>query len=820
MDPAQGSLPADALTLPERSGGVAWWPTRLEARVALALGLLVAGALGAIFLATTRAVGSQSRARAAAELDAASQSFHALVAERVTSALGAAQLVTELPVFRAHLTDARLAGDAATVAAMADGYRAQVGAEFAVVARQDGAWAAHPGWTDAPAESDAVLRRGITRALAGEPGGQIVHHGGALYLVVAMPARFADEILGGLVFGYRLNDGVARQLARGARCEAVLIAGGAVVASSLDPTVAAGAGVLEAGASAVPTVLPDLLTLGTRQYVAGVFAVAGPEQGGDAGRLLLLSDWQPTQDFVDRLRDRFALAGIAVLLVSLVGGSMYSHRLSQPLRDIAAAASEVAAGNLQLTLPERGSEEAVVVARAFNDMSTSLRTARDRLMHDATHDVLTHLPNRVLFMERLDRSLVRRVRHPEYCFAVLFLDLDRFKHVNDSLGHRTGDQLLVRFAERLSAAVRRDDAVMRVPGAPDADESTLARFGGDEFVVLLDDIRSPIDAVRVAERIQRLSAQPLAIGGHEVFATSSIGVAVSAATHQSADDLVRDADLAMYRAKQAGGNGYAVFDGAMHALAVRRLRLETELRRAVERGEFRVRYQPIVSLKDRRTVGFEALVRWQHPKRGLLAPGEFLAVADEVGIIAGIDDFVLRQACRQGVALMAAHPDGPAPTMSVNLSAKSFAQASLVEQVAAALRLTGFPPSSLRLEITESTAIDDVERARHVLTELRELGVRVSIDDFGTGYCALSYLQAFPLDALKIDRSFVIGLGQGGGQREIVQLVIALASTLGLDVIAEGTETEAQVEYLTSLGCGYGQGYFFAPPLDPSDIRL
>ncbi|MGE0814670.1 MAG: putative bifunctional diguanylate cyclase/phosphodiesterase [Vicinamibacterales bacterium] len=817
MDPAQGSVPAHALTLPGR-GGLAWWPSRLEARVALALGLLVAVALGAIFLATTRAVASQSRERATAELAAASRSFHDLVAERVTGALGTAQLVTELPVFRAHLTDVRLAADTATVSAMADGYRAQVGAEFAVVARRGGEWAAQPGWTGAPPAAEAPLQRGIARALAGEPGGQIVHHDGALYVIVAVPARFADEVLGALAFGYRVSDEVVRQLARGARCEAVIIAGGAVVASSLARAAASAEALVEAASAGSPTVLPDLWTLGARRFVTGVFAVARPDQGGDAGRLILLSDWQPTQEFIDRLRDRFALAGIAILFLSLVGGSMYSHRLSQPLRDIAAAASEVAAGNLQLTLPERGSEEAVVVARAFNDMSTSLRTARDRLTHDATHDVLTHLPNRVLLMERLDRSLVRRVRHPDYCFAVLFLDLDRFKHVNDSLGHRTGDLLLVRFAERLAAAVRRDDAVMRVPGAPDVDESTLARFGGDEFVVLLDDIRSPVDAVRVAERIQRLSAQPLAIGGQEVFATSSIGVAVSAATHQSADELVRDADLAMYRAKQAGGNGYAVFDGAMHALAVRRLRLETELRRAAERGEFRVHYQPIVSLKDRRTIGFEALVRWQHPERGLLAPGEFLAVADEVGIIAGIDDFVLRQACRQGVALMAAGPGGPVPTMSVNLSAKSFAQASIVEQVAAAARLTGFPATSLRIEITESTAIDDVGRARHVLTELRKLGVRVSIDDFGTGYCALSYLQAFPLDALKIDRSFVAGLGQGGGQREIVQLVIALAATLGLDVIAEGTETEAQVDELTSLGCGYGQGYFFAPPLDPSDL--
>jgi EAL domain-containing protein (putative c-di-GMP-specific phosphodiesterase class I) len=299
-----------------------------------------------------------------------------------------------------------------------------------------------------------------------------------------------------------------------------------------------------------------------------------------------------------------------------------------------------------------------------------------------------------------------------------------------------------------------------------------------------------------------------------VFTTPSIGVAVADASHRDAGDLVRDADLAMYRAKHAGGDGYAVFDGAMHAHAIARLRLETELRNAIERHEFRVYYQPIVALADRRIAGFEALVRWAHPERGVLAPAEFLGAAEETGLLTQIDAVVLREACRQVREWQQASADGAALTVSVNLSGRSFAQPSLVPHVAEVLTATGLSASALRLEVTESVAVTDAARACEVLAELRALGVRVSIDDFGTGYSSLSYLQSLPVDVLKIDRSFVSAIGTGG-RGDIVQLIVGLAAALGLEVVAEGTETDAQIEVLSGLGCTYGQGYLFGRPVPP-----
>ena len=788
------------------------WRSRLETRVALALGVLMLGGLAAVFLTTTQIVSMQSHDRAAVDLHIARGTFHNLIDERVKSAVSAAELVTELPVFRAHLTDAQLLDDRDTLGAMADGYRVKMQAQFAIVARPGGAWAANPGWDAPRAPAGSPLERAVSAALAGQSTGTIVAHDQALYLTVSVPARFADEVLGSLTFGYRLTDQLAEQLARLAECEAMFISAGRVVASSLGDGATADAGTLVSAALApASSVLPEPEQIGDRKWMVGTFALAGPEIGGDAGRLVLLSDWQPTQAFIDRLRQRFALTGLSVLALSLIGGAIFSRRVSRPLRDIANAASEIAAGNLQLQLPERGTIESVTVARAFNGMSVSLRAAHDQLVHDATHDPLTRLPNRALLMERLERAMIRRHRHPRYCFAVLFIDLDRFKHVNDSLGHGAGDRLLVLFAERLAAAVRREDSIARTTPRDENEANTLARFGGDEFVVLLDDISDPVDAVRVAQRVQQLSSQPLHVGDEDLFTTPSIGVAVCTAAHQSAEELVRDADMAMYRAKNAGGNNYALADGAMHADALHRLHLETDLRLAVERQELSVRYQPIVSLSDRRVVGFEALVRWPHPKRGLLSPADFLKVADEVGLGAQIDQFVLREACREGRGWL--DSDGDGPTMSVNVSPRCFAQATFVQQIAHVLAETGFPAQMLRLEITEGTAIKDPERARAVLTELRALGVRVSIDDFGTGYSSLSYLQMLPVDTLKIDRSFVATTDRC----EIIQMIVGLAKTLGLDVVAEGTETAAQVEHVASLGCGYGQGYFFAAALEAAE---
>ncbi|MCC7179659.1 MAG: EAL domain-containing protein [Acidobacteria bacterium] len=800
------------------------WHRRLEARVAVAVALLVAGALGALLLITIQMVSTESRQRAEVELESARAAFYSLLENRAASGIAVAELVTELPVFRAHLTDRRLAADRPTIEAMADTYRQQLGAQFLVVTNAEGTWLASPGWGGHEGPAAPELEQAIGSARAGTPRSVIASQSGELFLIATAPARFASEVLGTLSVGYQLTDDLARQLARLAKCEVILLAGSRIAATSLverdHPDVAP----LVTEALAVPVgILPELRRVGGEQYFGGTFSLRAAAPSPGSGRLLLLADWQPTRLFVERLRDRFLTGGLVVFGLALAGGLIFSRRVSRPLRDIATAASDIAGGNLALQLPVHGSAEEVTVATAFNEMSASLRAAQDRLIHDAIHDPLTRLPNRVLFKERLDRAMARRVRHPDYRFAVLFIDLDRFKHVNDSLGHTAGDQLLVAFADRLATTVRREDIVTRLKadqsGNPEA--NTLARFGGDEFVVLLDDIREPIDAVRVAERVQTVAAQPLSVADHEVFASPSIGVAVSSPGHRTGDELIRDADLAMHRAKAAGGSCYAVFDAAMHEAAVERLRLETELRRAVERREFRLWYQPIVSLSDRRIAGFEALIRWEHPERGLLLPATFLHVAEELGVIHHIDEWALHEACRQGQAWRRAHPSAMAPTMSVNLSAKALGSNGLVTRVADVLDATGFPAEALRLEVTESAAISDADRVRVVLQDLRALGARVSLDDFGTGYCSLSYLQHFPVDTLKIDRSFVARIGGvDEGEGEIIRLIVSLAHTLGLEVVAEGTETRAQVEYLAALGCGYGQGYYFARPAGAAEVRI
>ena len=795
------------------------WHQRLEARVALALGLLVAVALGAVLLATLRVVSSQSRGRVADDLTVAHTAFHRLLDLRISSAIDVVAMAAETPGFQARLADPRFARDRGGMNALADAHRAQFRAAFTIVSRNDGTWLGAAGWKDGTGSGINVVRNAQSKALHGEATGALVPDGDGLFLVVSVPVRERERTLGTLTAGYRLTDVIARDLANLARCEVVLVVHGRVVATSLRALMGESSDMLVKATMASPGVKDDALEVGGRQYVAGVFPLRQDLPGGDAVRLLVLSDWAATEQFVDALQGRFFIAGVVALVLSLLGGVFLSRHLSRPLRDIATAATEIAAGNLSLQLPVRGTAEAATVAQAFNAMSVSLRSAHERLVHDAIHDHLTQLPNRSHFKDRLDRALARRVRRKDYQFAVLFVDLDRFKHVNDSLGHAAGDRLLVLFAERLAAAVRAEDVVSRMPGAATLPEPTLARFGGDEFAVLLDGISEPFDAVRVAERVQQMAAQPLHLDGQDVFTTASIGVAVAAEGHKSGEDIIRDADLAMYRAKNSGAGGYSVFDAALHDEAVRRLRLETDLRRAVERGEFRVWYQPIVSLVDHRVVGVESLVRWQHAERGLVSPGEFFDVAEEVGLITQIDEWVLEESCRQGRAWLSSGVVSPAFTISVNLSAKAFAQEALVQRVADVLHATGCPASSLRLEITEGAAIKDAARARVVLAQLRELGVRISLDDFGTGYSSLSYLQSLPLDVLKIDRSFVAGIGTDKDKGEIVKLILGLARTLKLEIVAEGTETAAQVEYLRLLGCQFGQGYFFARPAEATDGR-
>jgi diguanylate cyclase (GGDEF)-like protein/PAS domain S-box-containing protein len=431
---------------------------------------------------------------------------------------------------------------------------------------------------------------------------------------------------------------------------------------------------------------------------------------------------------------------------------------------------------------------------------TNRKSAEQQLHHDAFHDVLTGLPNRALFMDHLHLAIARAQRREDQIFAVLYLDLDRFKVINDSLGHMIGDQLLIESARRLERCLRPGD--------------TVARLGGDEFTILIDDIKDESEAIYVAERIERELTKPFALSGREVFTTLSIGIAPSTTGYERAEDILRDADTAMYRAKSLGKARHEIFDKAMHARAINLLQLETDLRKAIEREEFFIQYQPIVDLDTFSLRGFEALVRWRHPERGFVSPIDFIPVAEETGMIIQIGEWVLREACRQIQRWQVIFPSDPPLFISVNLSGKQFTQDDLIHEVSYILNETKIDPHSLKLEITESMVMENVEAATEMLKQLRALGVQLSIDDFGTGYSSLSYLHRFPIDTLKIDRSFVTQMSENNENAEIVRTIVMLAQNLSMDVVAEGVETNEQLALLRKLGCENGQGYFFSRPLD------
>lgn len=463
---------------------------------------------------------------------------------------------------------------------------------------------------------------------------------------------------------------------------------------------------------------------------------------------------------------------------------------------------------------EKGQTDKLVIV---NRDITERKRAEEMLAHNAFHDGLTNLPNRALFLDRLQQALTLSKRHPNYKFAVLLIDVDEFKIINDSLGHAAGDDLLIQIGQRLKESVRRADTVSRprtsdVPDRP-ANDDTLARLGGDEFTILLDDIRDPIEAVRVAERVQAELAIPFVVNQQEIVISASIGIAASSSPHTHAEDLLRDADIAMYRAKRAGKGCCEVSDTAMHENAVKRLQLETDLRKALEQGEFRVHYQPIVSLQTGKITGFEALTRWQRPE-GILPPIEFIAVAEETGLIIPMNRQLLREACQHLRSWQSEFPSDPPLTMSVNMTSREFAQPDLAGEIHKSLEQTGIDPGCLQLEIIETIAMGDAEKSGHVLAQLKALGVRLSIDDFGTGYSSLSRLRRIPVDTLKIDRAFISNMDSDKENREIVRAIIVLAHNLGLKVVAEGTETEEHINLLKQLNCEMAQGYFFSRPAD------
>jgi diguanylate cyclase (GGDEF)-like protein len=443
------------------------------------------------------------------------------------------------------------------------------------------------------------------------------------------------------------------------------------------------------------------------------------------------------------------------------------------------------------------------INEALTQENSMRRQAEKQLLRQAFYDSLTSLPNRALFMDRLHSSLERKKRYPDYVFAVFFLDLDRFKIINDALGHLIGDQVLIQLSQRLKKSIRSID--------------TLARFGGDEFAVLMEDARDIAHVNYLADRIKDEMRLPFCVFGREIYATVSIGIVLSSTSDCTRpDEFMRDADIAMYRAKALGKACHVIFDSSMHDEAATALWLETDLRRAMENNEFVLYYQPIISVNDGRITGFEALIRWQHPERGLILPLDFMTVAEETGLIIPIGQWAIHEACRQMRQWQERFPAYRHLTVSVNISSKVFSQTDFYEVIEGILRETGLEASCLRLEIVERMLIENPEPAAVLLKRLKDLNVSFDIDDFGTGYSALNYLRQFPINGLKIDRSFISSLTFDKNNAEIVKTIIALAHALDLDVIAEGIETIEQLEIFKTIKGRYAQGYFISRPMESS----
>ena len=472
-----------------------------------------------------------------------------------------------------------------------------------------------------------------------------------------------------------------------------------------------------------------------------------------------------------------------------------NQQLEQKIRDRTA---ELKASNQKLVAANQELQQEIQIRHK----------AEQQLVKDALHDGLTGLPNRSLLMDRIERSLEQSKRNPDYLFAVLFIDLDRFKSINDSQGHLVGDKLLIAVAKILDRQIR--------------DVDTLARLGGDEFIILLDNIHQLTDATKASDRINKRLQSPVNLEQQTVFTSASIGIALSSTGYSDSSQILRDADIAMYRAKDKGKACYEVFDRTMYLETLKTIELERDLRLAIKQNDFTLYYQPIVSLKDSTLAGFEALIRWQHPTKGFISPGDFIPIAEDTGSIVEIGDWVLWQACQQlryWQERFAMIPQVNSWKISVNVASQQIQEPNFIRKIDRVLAETGLSGNCLRLEITERVLVDSEQNTNQILTQIKKRGIKLSIDDFGTGYSSLSYLRRLPIDNLKVDRSFVNNINSDAESLEIVKTIVTLAHTLGMDAIAEGIETIEQLHQLKSLDCEYAQGYLLAKPLSVKDVE-
>lgn len=497
------------------------------------------------------------------------------------------------------------------------------------------------------------------------------------------------------------------------------------------------------------------------------------------------------------------LIGFLIMLIVGISAFLVSMNITMPIKKLVETTRKIASGDMGVKAEVLSQDEIGELSQSFNEMIDSLKESEERLQYEAFHDVLTALPNRALLLDRLERLIERNRRHPEHKFAVLFVDLDRFKNVNDSMGHTKGDELLIAISHRLRSCLRTMD--------------TVARLGGDEFIILMDEINDVADATNLAERILKELGPLFSIDGQEIYVSASIGIAISNRNYTQPADYLRDTDTAMYRAKSLGKARYQVFDSAMHKNAIASLQMETELRSAIEKNEFTVYYQPIMNLRTKKIVRLEALIRWQHPRRGIVSPLEFIPLAEETNLIFPLGRWVLETVCRQ---IKTWQNEGRQTVpVAFNFSAKQFEQKDLVPMIKEILKDTGITGNDISIEITESIAMHDVSMSIVILNELRALGIKIAIDDFGVGYSSLGSLKLFPIDELKIDRSFIHDVIENPDKAAIAKAIIVMAHSLGYSVTGEGIETKAQLEFLIKQNCDEGQGLYFAPALTRDEVQ-